>query len=218
MTFTPITYTAGASVFKASDLNYIQTQYTEAKAYADTLLGPSAAGVSLPGDQGLTAWTYDPSLASQTQALTNGTQYFAKLHVRADVTISKIYWCVAGTPTTATSSQNKVGLYSSAGTLLQNTDVTSDLTTTGVKTTTITSQALTAGTFVWVAFLFNCSSGSVTFPNGSNATGGQSLPNVGLSASTYRYAINGTSKTALDSSITPASNSLGLSIWAGMGT
>lgn len=164
-----------------------------------------AFGAQQPVNHGFTAWTYDQAIALNTSLLTNGTVYLSKVHIPDDVTVTKLYWWVTAVAVTATVGQNFVGLYSSAGTRLAMTGVDADITSTGLKTTTITGQALTAGSFVWVAMVFN----AATAPTIARATGSAGLAtavNAGLTASTYRFATAGTSQTSLPSSITPGSN------------
>jgi hypothetical protein len=164
-----------------------------------------AFGEQLPVNHGFTGWTYDPALAQNVSLLTNGTVYLSKVHIPEDVTVTKLYWWVTTAAATATAGQNFVGLYSSAGTRLATTNVDAVITSTGLKTTTITGQALTAGGFVWVAMVFN----AATAPTVARATGSGGLAtavNAGLTSSTYRFATNGTAQTSLPASITPSSN------------
>ncbi|MCX4993429.1 hypothetical protein [Streptomyces sp. NBC_00568] len=81
----------------------------------------------------------------------------------------------------------------------------SDISSAGPKSTTISGQPLTAG-FYWVALLFNASV-LPSLTRGSGWTGVEAAANLGLTAATYQYATNGTGRTDLPSTITPASNS-----------
>jgi hypothetical protein len=164
-----------------------------------------AFGEQLPVNHGFTGWTYDPTLAQNTSLLTNGTVYLSKIHIPDDVTVTKLYWWVTTAAVTATAGQNFVGLYSSAGTRLATTNVDAAITSTGLKTTTITGVNLTAGSFVWVAMVFN----AATAPTIARATGSGGLAtavNAGLTSGTYRFATNGTSQTSLPATITPGNN------------
>lgn len=177
-----------------------------------------AMGQVQPVNQGVAGWTYDPALALNSSLLTNGTVYLSKVHISEDVTATKLYWWVATAGVTPTAGQNEVGLYSSAGVKLASANVDGDVSSTGLKTTTITGQNLTAGSFYWVAMVFN----AATAPAVSRATGNAGLAtavNLGLTASTYRFATNGTGATALASSITPGSNTAGgfAGPWAAVG-
>lgn len=179
----------------------------------------NACGETLPANHGIVAWTYDPSLAPNASLLTNGTVYLAAVYAQRSVSITKIYWWVTAVAVTPTASQNFVGIYDSTGARLQTTNVDADITSTGLKTTTITSQAITAGSFYWVAFVFNAAT-APTLARATGTTGASSVVVMGQTAATYRFATNGTGQTSLPASITPASNSA-LNFagpWAAVGT
>lgn len=159
----------------------------------------------IPARHNLIAWTYDPALCTNSSLLTNGTVYLAKLHVGAATACTKIYWWVAAAGATPTANQNQVGIYNSAGTLLTSTVVDADISSTGLKTTTIASQTLTASSFYWVGMVFNAAT-APTLARMAGLSGLSTAVNVGLTAASYRFAINGTGQTALPASITPASN------------
>jgi hypothetical protein len=164
-------------------------------------------GEASPPTHNLISWSFDPALATNSSILTNGTVYLTKMNVSAAVACTKIYWWVAVAGVTATAGQNFVGLYSSAGTLLASANVDADVTSAGLKTTTISSQSLSAGTFVWVAMVSNAAT-APTMARMAGLTGLSAAVNVGLTASAYRFAINGTALTSLPASITPASNAV----------
>lgn len=168
-----------------------------------------ALGQATPASHGLAAWSYDPAHAVNAILLTNGTIYLVKLHVAAAVAVTKLYWWTPVAGDTPTSGQNFGGLYSSAGVRLVQADADATVTASaGLQTLTLASTALTAGSFVWAALVFNAGT-APTVGYGSGLTGASTALNVGLTAATYRYATAGTSQTALPSSITPASNSVG---------
>jgi hypothetical protein len=170
------------------------------------------AGSSTPGNHNLIAWSYDMAAAASANVVTNGTVYLTRIYVPATTTVTRLHWAVATAGGTPTNNQNHVGIYDSAGTRLATTNVDGDISSVGVKTTTITSQTLTGGSSYWVAFVFNAG----TPPQLTRAVGGTvaaSLSNVGLTASNYRYAVNGTSQTTLPTTITPASNAQGVTWW-----
>ncbi len=156
---------------------------------------------------GLVAWTQDPATVYNTQLVTNGVVYLAAMYIPRDVSVTKIYWWISAVAVTPTAGQSFVGLYSSAGTRLATTNVDADLTSTGLKTTTISSQALTAGSFCWVGIVANAAT-APTLARGPAVTGMDNAANLGLTASTARFATNATGQTTLPASITPASNTL----------
>lgn len=172
-------------------------------------------GAASPALHGLTSWSYDPALAGASVAVTNGTVYLVRMpNFPAGTAITKLYWHVAVAGVTPTAGQNEVGLYSSAGTKLASTNVDADISSTGTKTTTITSQTPTADP--WIGWVFN----AATPPSLARVTvgAGGSLWNVGFTAANTRFATNGTVQTVLPSSITPASNSQASSaFWAAVG-
>ncbi|AXH66314.1 hypothetical protein SEA_SATIS_155 [Streptomyces phage Satis] len=164
-----------------------------------------ALGQDTPAAHGITAWCYDPAVAVNATQVSNGVLYLVRLNIPAAVNLTKIYWWVGNQGSGPTAGQNEVGLYSSAGALLAATNVDSAISSAGLKTTTIASQALAAGSFCWVGMVFNAS-GTPTLTRSSGWTGVEVAANLGLGASAYRFAINGSGRTALPGSITPGSN------------
>lgn len=165
----------------------------------------NALGEDKPAIHGAAAWCYDPALAVNSTELTNGTLYLVRVDIAADVNIGKIHWWVGNAGSSPVAGQNHVGLYNSTGTLLASANVDAAITSATLKTTTISSQALTAGAFYWIGLLFNASV-PPTLTRGSGWTGVDAAANLGLAAAAYRFARNGTGRTSLPSSITPASN------------
>ena len=204
MTFTPIpSGTTAWDVPLNAALTDLQTQIT---ALSATGFGAT--------DHGLEAWTHDPYPPQNSQIATNGTAYFVRLNVRRDVTVDAIYWVITTGGATPTATQNQVGLYSSAGTRLAVTNVDASISGSGTQATAITAQALTAGTFVWVAFLFNAGTAPTLLRGSTFSTS----PSVNLTAATGRAVVNGTGLTTLPASITPASNTFtgNATFWAGL--
>ncbi|MFI0822310.1 hypothetical protein ACH4TX_41945 [Streptomyces sp. NPDC021098] len=165
----------------------------------------NALGMDTPAAHGVAAWCYDPALAVNSTQLTAGTLYLVRVNVAANVNVTKVYWWVANTGSSAVAGQNLVGLYDAGGTLLASANVDAAFASATLKTTTIASTALSAGQFYWVALLFNASV-TPTLTRGSGWTGVDAAANLGLTAATYRFAKNGTGRTSLPSSITPGSN------------
>lgn len=176
------------------------------------MVGTHALGMAQPNEHNLVAWTYDVALLSGGGNVTAGTQYLSGLFVNQATTVSNIYWYVGQGAGTATTGQNFVGLVSSSGALLQSAGVDSSITSNGLKTTAITSQAVTPG-FYWVVFLFNFT--GTTLQVGRSAAANANLANVGLSNATYRYATCGTAgSTSLGNfPVTPSGNGISATTW-----
>jgi len=158
----------------------------------------------IPADNGLLAATDLLSTADATVQPVAGTLYLVKVPIRVALTATYL-WTVVGTAGSGTSTGTYIGLYSSSGTLLTgSSDIGSQLTTGFVsrQLSLTTAQALSAGSFVWVALLVNMP----TMPYLRQLNNGTVLANINLTAATYRFATNGTGLTALPGTITPASN------------
>lgn len=165
----------------------------------------NALGQPTPATHGIAAWCYDPALAVNSTELATGRLYLVRLDIPAAVSATRIYWWVGNGGSSPVAGQNQVGLYSSSGTRLASTTVDSDVTSAGLKTTTVPAQALPAGSFCWVGMVFNASV-PPTLTRASGWTGVTAAANLGLTAAAFRFALNGTGRTALPASITPASN------------
>jgi len=179
------------------------TSYT-ARSPAFPQSYPMQTGTAMPQDHGLISWSSDPTLQNTSTVLTAGTISLTKPYVRNRATLSSIYWWVGSAAVTATAGQNEVGLYDSTGARVVATNVDSAITSTGLKTTSA-SATLVPGWY-WAAGVFNAG----TLPGlvrGNGGAGITTAENIGLTASTLRYATNATAQTTLPSSITPASNS-----------
>lgn len=172
-----------------------------------------ALGLWTPRNHGLIAMSFDPAVVTNGAAVTNGTVYLVGLAVNRSATAVSIKWGLNAAAVTPTAASNWIGLYNSAGTRLATVDITAKTTATGVQTETI-SQAVTPGLY-WVGMVFNAATPPQPYRSGGLDS---SLTNVGLTASTARYATNGTGQTTLPSPITPASNTNNhLAWWVGLG-
>lgn len=110
----------------------------------------------LPSDQGLIAWTMDPSEAANQFALVSGTLYFLGVWVRANATLTNVVVPVNAAGVTLTAGQNLAGVYNAAGTRVAvSADQSGNWTTTGNKTVAMTAPvALTPGLH-YIAILSN---------------------------------------------------------------
>jgi hypothetical protein len=162
-------------------------------------------GDVLPGDQGLLEWNYDPAAANATgTTLTNGTVFLQRIQVRAPMKITNVLVHLTNAAVTPTAGQSAVGLYSSTGALLSgsaDTGSTLSGSTGAISMALSTPQNVGAG-FYWVALLGNAG----TAAKFSASANGAANANVGLSASGFRFCVNGTSQTSLPASVTPSSN------------
>jgi hypothetical protein len=163
-----------------------------------------ALGQATPAVHGFAAWCYDQALAVNSSQLSNGVVYLTRVDLAASGPVAKLYWWIAGNGASPVAGQNWAGLMDPSGTLLAATNVDSVITSAGPKTTTISSQSLLAGTFYWVALLFNASV-PPTLTRATGWTGVEAAANLNLAPAEYRFAKNGTGQTTL-SSITPGSN------------
>lgn len=164
-----------------------------------------ALGDASAASHNLVAWAYDPAFQSNATTLTGGTVYLAKMHVTTSTNITKLYWFMSTAGVTPTAGQNFGGLYDSSGTRLVTADADATVAgSTGLVTLTLSSTAVTAGSFYWAALVFNAGT-LPTLARGSGLTGSGTACNVGLTAATFRFGIGGTAQTSLPASITPAS-------------
>jgi len=169
-----------------------------------------------PSDLGLLLANMDTVEAVSTALLTAGTVYLARLQVRQAVTITNIC-AILSTAGVGASTGSFAGLYNPAGTLLSGSaDVGATLTgAAGLITMPLsTPQAVAAGSFVWAALVQNLATTQATL---ARNTGAAVQFNAGLTAATFRWAVNGTGLSSLPGSITPASNvTAGSNVfWAG---
>lgn len=164
--------------------------------------GATQLGVPTPAASGLSAWAGDPTLVGSSTIAVSGTLYLVKLANLPADTVTKLYWGVATAGATATAGQNWAGLYDSSGARLVQTGIDSDAGAgTGLKTTTLTGTALSAGSFVWGALLFNCTT-PPTISRSVTGAAAVAIANAGLATSALRFAVGGTGLTTLPSSLT----------------
>lgn len=157
-------------------------------------------GEFTPQDHGFAAWTHDPYYPASSVIAVNGRIYAVKLLIRRNMTVDTLWWSVATAGATPTAGQNEVGLYSSAGVKLASTNVDAVISSTGGKSTAITAQSLTAGTFVWQLFLFN----AATAPTLVRGSSFESTPSINLATTALRAAVVASAQTALPASFDPA--------------
>lgn len=163
-----------------------------------------------PEDHGFTAWNNDPSIVSSSSLPTLGTIYLQGIRIRRAATITNVFWGHSVAGVTPTSGQSWAGLVAANGTLLSSVGIDAKVTGAGLQSATLAApQSVTAGLY-WVCLLFNAATAPTLLRTGGLSA---SFNNANLGSSTKRFAINGTSQTALPGSFTPASNTDGSSFW-----
>ncbi|MEU6449589.1 hypothetical protein [Streptomyces sp. NPDC046979] len=159
-----------------------------------------------PADQGLKAWSFDPSVAGFSSAPVGGSVYLIRLKLRKAATISKVVLMTVAAGSGLTANQNYAGLYTSSGTRVGVTANQSSAWTTANNTLSmsLTSSYSAAAGDYYVAFVANGSArpGFVCATDlGATRTPG----NANLSSGGYRYCIGATGQTSLPSSLSIAS-------------
>jgi hypothetical protein len=177
-------------------------------------------GDFLPSDHGMLEWNFDPAAGIVGGTVQQaGKPALARINVRTPMVVSNIWLHVVTGATGQTANQNFVGIYNPAGTLLGSSaagSLDAKLTTGAVVTQPLSAPVSLGPGFYWVAALFQSSGTSVLLAQGANSVANA---NTGLTAATYRWAVNGTALTALAGTITPASNALtsgAIPYWAGV--
>jgi hypothetical protein len=165
-----------------------------------------------PADLGFAQWTYDPGLTSANTTTVAGTVYLARLYLKEPTSITKLWTIINTAGSGATAGQNWLGLYDSTGALVISGGADAIVASNGPVSVTVASTPLTVGAY-WLAVVFNAT-GQPQLGRTSAAVASSNTPNT--SASTLRYAINGTGRTTLATPITPASNTSGSAFWAGV--
>lgn len=181
------------------------------------MAGAPVLNVPLPSDQGFGTWTSDPTLVLNDFSPTMGTVYLARVQIRQTTTISAVYVLAAGAASSTMGAY--LGLYDSSGVRQGVTASTLPMTSTGLVTGTLSAPYTAQPGYYWVAFVTTVApTTSALIANYGNTSAlFNGLANVGLSASGYRFATNGTSKSSLPTSITPSSNTnaaTGMDFWA----
>lgn len=166
----------------------------------------AAPATPLPADQNLIAWTFDPVAAASAKAPASGTIYLCKVILRRVAAVTNIVISITAKGAGLVGQQNFAGLYDSSGKLLSATaDQTTLWGSPGLRVMVLaTEQAHLAVGSYYVAFVSN----GMRPPALAAASGVDAvLLNAGLTASTARFATNGTGPRL------PASLSLGSNVY-----
>ncbi|CAM5331011.1 hypothetical protein [Streptomyces aurantiogriseus] len=159
-----------------------------------------------PADQGLKAWSFDPSLAVNVSAPVGGSVYLIRVKLRKATTISKVVMFTVAAGSGLTANQNYAGLYTASGTRVGITANQSSAWTTANNTLSmsLTSAYSAAAGDYYVAFVSNGST-RPGFVCGTELGATRTAGNANLSSGGYRYCIGATGQTSLPSSISIAS-------------
>lgn len=184
--------------------------YAHVLATDDSLhVAGHALGTPQAADQGFIAWNGDPVNANNATAGASGTVYLMQVPVTKSATTASIWFIVGGTAAAGVTTA-EIGLYNSSGTKLGSADISTLITTSNVLRSASVAVAVTPGLY-WVAIVINATTmPSLCRPNAVTAA----QLNANLTASTARYAVNGTGQATLPASITPSSNDTSGSIRA----
>jgi hypothetical protein len=172
-------------------------------------LGGSSGAISLPiplpSDQSYLSWSYDPVFTSGAGTVPAGVLMMGAQYIRQTTMISTLVFYVNVAAVTPVAGQCFVGLYDSTGTLLgSSADISGSLGIGGKAIALTTPVTVQAGMY-WVAFLGN----AATMPQLARAnTNITAMIDIGASASTYRFAQNGTAQTALPATFNTNSNTV----------
>lgn len=176
------------------------------------LIAPSIAeaGENAPGSHGFKGWTYPLIFgAGSGLVLTTGLQYFMKIWVPRDVTVSNILIDTSAAAVTPTAGANNLALYDAAGNRLAATvDQTTNYTgAAGPKTIALSASVDLEGgpdKFVWGAIK---STGATPVGLIRQSLPAAAMANLGLTAALSLAATNGTVTNALlPATITPSSH------------
>ncbi|MFE0451592.1 hypothetical protein ACFW2D_09925 [Streptomyces sp. NPDC058914] len=159
-----------------------------------------------PADQGLKAWSFDPSLAVNVSAPVGGSVYLIRVKLRKATTISKVVMFTVAAGSGLTANQNYAGLYTASGTRVGITANQSSAWTTANNTLSmsLTSAYSAAAGDYYIAFVSNGST-RPGFVCGTELGAIRTAGNANLSSGGYRYCIGATGQTSLPSSISIAS-------------
>ena len=192
---------AGSSATPQLNENTVPWQFDGAVTVAGQSLSAkmTAPGPSAFGYQGMTV---PLTSATGTAALgTAGAVYLCALYLPQNITLTSMYFAVT---TAGTNTHNLLGIYSSAGTQMAYATDLGVISTTGLKTGTLTApwKVPSAGLY-WAAY---CSVASAASTVTASAMSSTLVPGVNRTTANYPFAVNGTASTALPASLTLSSS------------
>lgn len=174
-----------------------------------------------PPDHNYLAWTYDPALTSgDTASVGNGIFLLNKIWVPKTISVTNVVLGVGTINGTPVSSQNFVGLFTSAGVLVGvSADQGAAWGSTGVKVAALASGPFTVtggpGVWVYTCVLQNATTGARFYRAGG---AGGAIANAGLAAANgFRAATLLTGQTTITGPITIANAAANIStIWTAL--
>lgn len=174
----------------------------------------NAFGLPKPrnSNNGALAWTSDPTAINGSTAPVSGTIYLSAFFVDRTFSATKFGWGVQTVGAGPVAGQSFIGIYNSAGTLLQSVNVDGRVTGSNTTFSETISVSLAPGMY-WAAFLINATTPPAIIGPAGLLVG---ATNFNCTASTNRWATNGTG-TSLPGTITPSSNAtpaIGRPFWA----
>ncbi|MFD5419496.1 hypothetical protein ACFWJT_15905 [Streptomyces sp. NPDC127069] len=165
----------------------------------------------LPSEQGLLAWTFDPSMAGHVTAQSNagvaGRITLVRIMIRRTITWSSIWIGLAGVDAGASLANCYLGVYDSSGTLKGATaDISASLMSgASPKALALAAPFVATPGAYFIAMLLNGSwtTNSLTF----KASGAGISVNANLAAPNLRYSSVLTGQTSLPASLALANQS-----------
>lgn len=165
-----------------------------------------------PADHGLLAWTYDPAMISTGKLLSMaGLIFTSRIFIPQAMTISNVLLYLTGAGAVLTNSY--VALYQNNVLLVQSADQSTSWQSSGVKTISITPQAVSAGS---VEVAMWCGTWTTAPTLGRVADQSGAIANIGLSAANSRFATADTSKTTTAPTNLGTHTQIGTTWWFGL--
>lgn len=139
-------------------------------------------------DHGFISWAFDPSQATATFTLTTGGTLYVVALKTTTRTVTNVVYNITTAGATLTTGQNWLGLYQAGVLLGSSADQTIPWVSTGVTTTALTLPTQVAQGIVYVAFVFNGTTGPTL-------AAGSVRGNANITATASRYGTAATSVT-----------------------
>lgn len=192
----PTELTTALASFKTSvvDVGDAGVSFTANAAYTESQ--KALQSTILPSDQGLAAWSYDPSASQGGTVLpTAGLVFSVRMRILGVTQINNILMHLTAGGSGLTAGQCFAAVFNDAGTTLLGTtaDQSTNWATGGPKTIPLVGAPITVTPYTWVrvVFWFNGTTGP-TITRGSNIN--SAAVNLGMTSG-YRYATSNAGTT-----------------------